>query len=318
MAKLKVSLILTVLNEESSILQLLSSIKNQSLPPDEVIIVDGGSTDGTIKKIQNSIPRLRSGQEFKIQNLRIFIKKGLNRAEGRNLAIKKAKNRIIAITDAGCELDKDWLFEIAKPFFSNNKIDVVAGYYQGKPQNVFEKCVVPYVLVMPDRVNPETFLPSARSMAIKKSVWRKTGGFPEECVDNEDYVFANILKKDGYKIFFANKAIVYWYPRKNIKEFWTMVYRFARGDAKAGLRRFRVMTMFLRYGFLILLLFFSLIFPSFFNIFLLIMFFYLGWSIGKNINYVKDLRAVYLLPLLQIISDLAVISGSIEGGLKSG
>ena len=43
-----VSLVMTVLNEAASLDALLASIAAQTTRPDEVIVVDGGSTDGTV------------------------------------------------------------------------------------------------------------------------------------------------------------------------------------------------------------------------------------------------------------------------------
>ena len=47
----KASLVITIRNEEKSIEGLLDSILNQTKQPDQIVIVDGGSTDGTINKI---------------------------------------------------------------------------------------------------------------------------------------------------------------------------------------------------------------------------------------------------------------------------
>ncbi|HRI55746.1 MAG TPA: glycosyltransferase, partial [Anaerolineae bacterium] len=44
---MRVSVICTVLNEAEAVGRLLDSLAAQSRPPDEVIIVDGGSSDGT-------------------------------------------------------------------------------------------------------------------------------------------------------------------------------------------------------------------------------------------------------------------------------
>lgn len=303
MEKMKVSLIVTVLNEEKSIDAFLDSVANQSLKPDEVIVVDGGSVDWTLDKLSK-----------RKENIRILIKEGASRSEGRNLAVEKAKNEIIAITDAGCVLDKNWLAEIVKPF-SDPSVDVVAGYYRGIAKTVFEKCVIPYVLVMPDRVNPKTFLPASRSMAIKKNVFWKVGGFPVEFVHNEDYVFANRLKKEGAKIVFCQEAIVNWIPRSNLKSFWTMIYRFALGDAQSRLRHLKVFGIFLRY-----LIFFSLIISSLLLLsaplllsFVLLFLLYLIWSVAKNFRYVKHYKAFFWLPVLQLTSDFAVIWGTIKG-----
>ena len=47
-----VSIITTILNEEDNISDFLNSILNQTISPDEVIIVDGGSKDGTWSYLQ--------------------------------------------------------------------------------------------------------------------------------------------------------------------------------------------------------------------------------------------------------------------------
>ncbi len=44
---MRVSVIATVYNEQGSILRLLDSLAAQTRPPDEVVICDGGSSDGT-------------------------------------------------------------------------------------------------------------------------------------------------------------------------------------------------------------------------------------------------------------------------------
>ena len=309
MGKIKVSLITTVLNEESSIEHFLSSIAIQTQKPDEIIIVDAGSKDNTVEIIKSFQPLLK--------NLKIIVNERANRSVGRNSAIKNAINDIIIMSDAGCRLDKEWVKEISRPFV-DIKTKVVAGFYLSESKTVFQKCVAPYALVMPDRVNPKNFLPSSRSMAIRKTIWKQSGGFPENFSDNEDFVYAHILKRKKINIVFVRKAIVYWFPRKNIKQFWTMIYRFARGDAKAGLRRIKIASIFLRYVGFIFFGLSCLIFNDLFVCYILIIFIYIFWSVFKNYKYVKDLRAIFLLPLLQFISDFAIILGSIVGGLGSG
>jgi len=310
---MKTSLICTVLNEDKTINSFLSSIFSQSKLPDEIIIVDGGSTDNTISVISNfQFPISKK----KVPNIKLLFKDG-NRSVGRNEAIKKASGDLILISDAGCVLDSNWVKEITAPF-SNKSVDVVAGYYKGIAINAFQKSLIPYVLVMEDKVNEHEFLPATRSIALKKSVWERVGKFNEQLSHNEDYAFAKKLKKSSVKIIFQKKAVVNWVPRNNFNQAFVMFYRFAYGDIQANILRPKVALIFVRYalGLIILLAFLYFKLILLIQIFLIAAVLYLLWAVVKNFKYVKDYRAIVYLPSFQLVSDLAVLSGSIAGALK--
>ncbi len=303
----KTSLIITVFNEEKSVGKLIDSIAHQSRLPDEIIISDGGSQDNTIREINKTTKR------FPKLNIKVIVKKG-NRSVGRNEAIKKAQGEIILSTDTGCILDKHWVENITKPF-ANKNVDVVAGYYKGLSDNVFQKSLIPYVLVMPDKVNEKEFLPATRSMAFRKSVWEKVRGFDEKLSHNEDYAFANKLKSVNAQIVFAKDAVVGWIPRENLKQAFIMFFRFALGDIQAKLYRDKVVYLFLRYIFAVYLVILSLIMKSvLLNSFLSLCFIlYFIWSIFKNYKYVGHPKAFIYLPLFQFTSDIAVMLGTFFG-----
>ena len=181
---------------------------------------------------------------------------------------------------------------------------VVSGYYRGLPQNIFEKCLIPYVLVMPDQI-PVEFFPSTRSMAICKGL----GLFDEKLSHNEDYAFAHSLKKHGINFYFAQTAVVGWLPRQSLKSAAWMFLRFAIGDAQAGIFRPKVKFLAVRYY-----LFFFLFFVS--HWFGLLAIPYLFWAIFKNYQYVRDIRAFFWLPVLQLTADTTVLFGTLVGLLS--
>ncbi len=310
---MKVSFVATVFNEQKTIGSFLKSVFWQSRIPDEIIIVDGGSRDRTVANIKSQILNIKN----KKIRLKLVVKKG-NRAVGRNEAIKSAINEIILCSDAGCILDKNWVKNIIEPF-NDPKVDIVAGYYKGKSSSVFEKSLIPYVLVMPDKVDVNNFLPATRSMAFKKFIWKKAGGFNERYSNNEDYVFAHKIKNLGANIFFEKRAIVNWIPRKNIKDVFKMFFRFALGDAESGILREKILLLFARYILAFYFLLLSFIERSVTPLYIIILgfFLYIIWSIKKNYKYIRDMKALFFLPLLQFVSDISVISGTIIGFLKT-
>src|SRR5438477_12136813 len=122
-SKHKISFITTVFNEATSIEEFLDSLINQTIMPDEIIIVDGGSNDGTLKKIKDL--------KLKFKNYKgkfVILEKSGNRSVGRNEAIKRANGEIIISSDVGCILDKNFIKKITDPF-KNKKIDVASGFY---------------------------------------------------------------------------------------------------------------------------------------------------------------------------------------------
>lgn len=307
MNTMKVSLVITFLNEESTIGLLLEGIARQTLLPAEIILVDGGSTDATEKNIRQWQKNPKIGKKIR------FLQKTGNRSVGRNYGIQKARHPWIAITDAGCVPEPNWLSALTEEQ-RVSQADVIAGYYYGLPKNTFEQAVVPYALVTPKRVNPKTFLPATRSMLMHKSVWEKVGGFDETLSFNEDFAFANTVQQENISRSFTFQALVGWLPRQNLKEFWKMIYSFALGDMQAGIIRPKVLFIFIRYTAIVAVFVWmawlnALSDTSSFFISLFVL--YSIWAIRKNKKYVP--RGWYWLPVLQIVSDGAVMVGTLCG-----
>jgi glycosyltransferase involved in cell wall biosynthesis len=290
----KVAVVVTVLNEQGTIRSLAESLINQSIRPAEIVIVDGGSTDRTLEIIK----------EYK--KIKVLKKPG-NRSVGRNWGVANTKSTIIAFTDAGCVPHLNWIEELIKPF-SNKQYEVVSGYYEGQASTIFQKCLVPFVLVMPDKLGSE-FLPATRSMAITREAWNKSGGFEETLWHNEDFAFAHKIKKLNFNLTFAKNAVVAWIPRQNLRQAAWMFMRFAIGDIQAGILRPKVKMLAFRYYFFFFLLFVN-------RLALLLIIPYIIWAIGKNYKYVRHWRALYWLPILQLTADVCVLFGSVVGLLS--
>lgn len=227
MSNIKATLICTLKNERLNLKEFIDSLFDQTRVPDEIIIVDGGSTDGTIGIINDYIKNKKP--------LRLIIKEGANISQGRNIAIKNAKYDIIVSTDAGCKLDSNWFKNIIRPFKESKDIDVVSGWYEPDARSRLEYCIADLYFPKLNIItrNTDSFLPSSRSVAFKKSCWEKVGGYPEWLYTAEDTLFDLNLKKAGSKFYFAKDAVVYWRVRNTFKAFLKQQYFYAKGNGEA-------------------------------------------------------------------------------------
>lgn len=235
-----VSVIATVLNEERSIAELLESLAVQTRRPDEIVIVDGGSTDRTRDILQSYAGRLP---------LRVLVVPGANISQGRNAAIRAAMGQIIASTDAGVRLDPHWLAELVRPFEEAGPAEmpgVVAGFFLPDPRSTFERAMGATVLPRLPEIDPDRFLPSSRSVSFLRSAWERWP-YPEWLDFCEDLIFDLGLKALGYRFAFAPKALVYFRPRSSLRAFFKQYYRYARGDGKADLWRKRHAVRYMTY-----------------------------------------------------------------------
>ena len=100
----KISIVIPTLNEEKDIGNLLESIKKQSYKNHEIIIIDGGSADNTVKISKKYT-----------KNVFVLPKAGVTKS--RNYGIKKSSGQIVHMMDADNFLaDKNYLRDVAYLF----------------------------------------------------------------------------------------------------------------------------------------------------------------------------------------------------------
>ena len=75
---MKVTVIATVLDAADHVGGFLTSMREQTRAPDEIVIVDGGSTDGTLDALRAA------------EGITLVEDPGANIARGRNVAIRNA------------------------------------------------------------------------------------------------------------------------------------------------------------------------------------------------------------------------------------
>jgi len=223
----KIAVVVTMLKEARSIGALMEALRSQELCPEEVILVDGGSTDGSLEAARVAGEGL--------SGLKLLEAPGSNISQGRNHGIRISDSPLIAVTDAGCIPARDWLQRLAAVFEEDPQVGVVSGSVVPRPANHLEECIGRCSLAFKMKVGDAAFLPTARSMAFRRSVWEMSGGFPEQLDFGEDAAFLVKALRSGVTVRFEPLAVVSWRPRSGYREVVAQFYHYADGMARGGL-----------------------------------------------------------------------------------
>ncbi|MHA1130140.1 MAG: glycosyltransferase family 2 protein [Candidatus Helarchaeota archaeon] len=169
------STVIVTYNKKDALKEAIESIIRQRTKPNEIIIVDNNSTDGTIELLLD--------YKKVLENFRIYqTKKNIGYCKGVNIGVSLARNSIILIMDHDAILlNENWVDIALKNF--RNQIAVAWGN--------------PGVL---DGLNyGEFFLGSA--FITRKEIFEEVGGFDEKFfIDENEADLVVRLNKKGYRI----------------------------------------------------------------------------------------------------------------------
>lgn len=219
---MKVTLIATVLDASDHVGTFLDAVRAQTRRPDEVVIVDGGSTDGTLEILRAA------------DDITLVEEPGANISRGRNVAIARATHETIAVADADCDYGPDWLAALITPL--EKGADVSMGWTTPSADSLLGICVASIMFPLDASSTDEaSFMPSARSVAFGREAISAVGGYPEWLAIGEDMWVNHRWRERGLVMRFAPDAVAIWRPRPTLAATWTQFFRYARGDAQAGM-----------------------------------------------------------------------------------
>ena len=194
-----VSIVFRALNEERWFEDALKACKSQKLDAltSEIILVDSGSTDGTLAIAE------RHGC-----NIRHIGKSEFTFGRSLNWGCEAAGGHYLVFISAHCIPTHDgWLQALLQPL-----IDGEADYTYGRQigdvgSNFSEKRLFEKYFPAFDRVPQEGFFCNNANAAIRRDVWARYR-FDEECTGLEDMVLARQVVMDGGKIGYVASAPV--------------------------------------------------------------------------------------------------------------
>jgi len=234
-----VSVTATVLNEVDDIDRLVTSLMEQTLSPAEVVIVDGGSNDGTWERLQAASSRCPNLIAIRDESCSLKASPGPI-ARGRNIAIAAASSDVIACVDCGCTYDSQWLIQLTAPIL-NGRAEYAVGGSCIDPQDrtTWDIASAPFFGIKLSADEP-TKSCTARSMAFRKQVWQEVGGFPEDVFLGEDTVF-DLRARRVVTPAFAERAKAHYRPKHTFQSAIRQIASYAETDGVLGTRHARLL-----------------------------------------------------------------------------
>ena len=230
---MKVSLVVTVKDAAGTIDRFLESVRAQTLAPDEIVVVDRGSTDGTLGILRADDVVLLEAPAASI-------------GRGRNLAIEVATHDMIAVSEADCVLAPDWLEHLAQALEAG--ADVAMGYYRPIARTLFETAAGAIAAPEPHEIDEARFMPSSRSIGFRRDMFERTGGYPEWLESGEDLYLDHRLRDLYADMRFVPEAVAHWRIRPSLGQTFRQYFSYAEGDGRAGMYPERHLVRFTAYS----------------------------------------------------------------------
>jgi glycosyltransferase involved in cell wall biosynthesis len=233
-----VAIIATVLNEVQDIARLVPSLLAQTPPAAEIVIVDGGSTDGTWEWLVNAAREHPDLRPIRDESCNLRNSPGPI-SRGRNVAIAAAGSEMIACTDAGCTYPPDWLVRITAPLLDGSAEYALGGSCLDLTDRTLWDLASAHFFGIKLSVETPTKSCTARSMAFRKELWRRIGGFPESVFFGEDTLFDQQARRLAPPVF-VPRAKAFYRPQYSFRSACRQLARYAISDGIVGVRPARL------------------------------------------------------------------------------
>ncbi len=162
---MNISVIIPALNEEFSIQNLLRDLKHQTVKAHEVMVVDGGSVDQTVKKVR------------KTKFVRL-ISTSAGIAHQRNIGGMKATGDILIFLDADVRIAADFIEKVIL-FMTATNVAIACPRYVPYPGSLMINGVYTFLNVLFWIFSGVTPSGAGSCIIVRSSVYKQAKGFNE-------------------------------------------------------------------------------------------------------------------------------------------
>jgi len=191
-----ISVVIPMFNACSTIVRALDSVKNQTVSVKEVIVIDDGSVDESLRIVA-------SYSHCSELNIIVHSQKNGGVSSARNKGVSIASSKYVAFLDS----DDEWLppkLELQMPYFLSTDVVLVGGFHRALVSNKLRKFKR---VGVNDQLIKNNFQTS--TVVIKKSIVHFFGGFYESQRYAEEGRFYFDMLKFGDLVLINEQVVIY-------------------------------------------------------------------------------------------------------------
>lgn len=198
-----VSVVIVTWNRREDVLQAVQSIYDQAYQNFEIVVVDNGSTDGTVDALERLYPAA----------ILVTLQQNVGAPAGRNAGIRVARGEFIFFLDSDASLATDTLINMVRKFQAMPEVGVIAC----KVVNAYTKELDPnggWIFAEKDKSEQNSEFLSysfcSAGSAIRKQVIDQVGLFWNALfIYREEDDLSLRVWNAGYKILYYPQALIY-------------------------------------------------------------------------------------------------------------
>ncbi|MBI3858872.1 MAG: glycosyltransferase [Thaumarchaeota archaeon] len=242
---ISVAIVIPTLNEAGSIRRSIDSLEIDSYPElaVELVVVDGGSTDGTIEAVKEIASR--------VKRINLIVKRGSNISEARNIGISSTRSDVVINFSGHAVAGPKFLPTLINRLVVSGPEVAGVGCGQRLPNENDSLVALSSYLITKSAIGGRVMRPyeSVKAdglaehipcTAYRRSVLVEVGLYDSTNPYGDDADLSSRIRRKGYKLILTGDTYISLSPRSSVRKFAVQMFRYGRARARIMVKSRRI------------------------------------------------------------------------------